>query len=306
MKISIELPTWLGDTIMVSPAIENLISYYTDSDITLIGSDIAIEAMKNHPKITKTYVLKKNYFGLYRTILEMEEFDIFISFRGSIRSKLIKFFISARIKYQFDKKKYNQGHQVEKYNNFVNDCFKINSIPNRLILHTEKQNKSKNKLLGINPGASYGNSKRWYPREFAAVANDLSCNYDILIFGGPGEKDIAAEIEGYLINYGVNNYQNLSNKTSIAELISYISSLDLFITGDSGPMHIAAAFQVPTVTIFGPTNDKVTSQWMNEKNAIVKKNLDCQPCMKRSCPLNHHNCMAFIKSIEVLDAVKTL
>ena len=306
MKISIELPTWLGDTIMVSPAIENLINHCIDSDFTLIGSDIAIEAMKNHPKVTKTYVLKKNYISLYRTIFNLDEFDIFVSFRGSIRSKFIKFCISARIKYQFDKKKYNQGHQVEKYNNFVNDSFNINSIPSRLILHTEKQIKGKNKLLGINPGASYGNSKRWYPKEFAAVANDLSRNYDIIIFGGPKEKDLASEIEGYLINYGVDNYQNLSNKTSITELISQISNLDLFITGDSGPMHIAAAFQVPTVSIFGPTNDKVTSQWMNTKNTIVKKNLDCQPCMKRTCPLSHHNCMTLIKSIEVLDALKTL
>ena len=183
MKISIELPTWLGDTIMVSPAIENLINHCIDSDITLIGSDIAIEAMKNHPKVTKTYVLKKNYISLYRTIFNLDEFDIFVSFRGSIRSKFIKFCISARIKYQFDKKKYNQGHQVEKYNNFVNDSFNINSIPSRLILHTEKQIKGKNKLLGINPGASYGNSKRWYPEEFAAVAKDLSSNYDIISNG---------------------------------------------------------------------------------------------------------------------------
>ena len=306
MKVSIELPTWLGDTIMASPAIENLINYCSDSEITLIGSDIAIEAMKNHPKVTKTYVLEKNYISLYRTILSMEEFDIFVSFRGSIRSKLIKFCISAKTKHQFDKNIYKQGHQVEKYNNFVNDSFNINSIPSRLILHTEKKMKGKNKLVGLNPGASYGNSKRWYPKEFAAVANDLSRNYDIIIFGGPGEKDIAAEIEGYLIKYGVDNYQNLANKTSVTELISHISSLDLFITGDSGPMHIAAALQVPTVTIFGPTNDKVTSQWMNTKNTIVKKNLDCQPCMKRICPLSHHNCMALIKSIEVLDAVKTL
>ena len=149
-------------------------------------------------------------------------------------------------------------------------------------------------------------SKRWYPKEFAAVANDLSRNYDIIIFGGPGEKDIAAEIEKYLTEKGVDNYQNLANKTSVTELISQIANLDLFITGDTGPMHIAAAFQIPTVAIFGPTNDKETSQWMNEKNIILKKDLQCQPCMKRKCPLKHHNCMKLIKSVDVLDAVHSI
>ena len=109
-----------------------------------------------------------------------------------------------------------------------------------------------------------------------------------------------------MIEKGVNNYQNLAGKTSIAGLITQLSNLDLFITGDSGSMHIAAAFQVPTVTIFGPTNDKETSQWMGKKSVIVKQNLDCQPCMRRVCPLKHHNCMKLIKAKEVLNAIESL
>ncbi len=159
-------------------------------------------------------------------------------------------------------------------------------------------------LLGINPGASYGSAKRWYPQEFAKVANELSNEYDIIIFGGPSEKDIANDIEKSLIKNGVTNYQNLAGNTTIPELINQISGLDLFITGDSGPMHVAAAFQVPTVSIFGPTKDNETSQWMNERSIIVKKNLDCQPCMKRTCPLGHHNCMNLIKAVDVLSASK--
>jgi heptosyltransferase-2 len=218
----------------------------------------------------------------------------------------MKFFISSKRKYQFDKKNFINTHQVEKYNNFVNDSLNINTFASKLILHTEKKNKDgKNKLLGINPGASFGSAKRWYPKEFADVASDLSSQYDIIIFGGPGEKDIANDIENYLIEKGVDNYQNLAAKTTIKELITQISYLDLFITSDSGPMHLAAAFQVPTVAIFGPTKDNETSQWMNEKSIIVKKNLECQPCMKRTCPLEHHNCMKQVKALDVLVAVKT-
>ena len=109
-----------------------------------------------------------------------------------------------------------------------------------------------------------------------------------------------------MIEYGVSNYQNLVAKTNIKELIAQISTLDFFITGDSGPMHLAAALQIPTVSIFGPTKDEETSQWMNQKSVIVKKNLECQPCMKRTCPLKHHNCMRLIQSSDVLEAVRKL
>jgi len=306
MKILIELPTWLGDTVMATPAIENLTNYFNESEITLLGSLVAIEALKNHPNVTKTYVLEKNYFNLYKTIKSFDEFDVFFSFRSSLRSKFIKFYISSKSKYQFDKKKYIKDHQVEKYNNFINDSLYINTFASKLILHTkEKNTDGKNKLLGINPGASYGSAKRWYPKEFADVASDLSNQYDIIIFGGPDEKDIAKDIEKYLIEKGVDNYKNLAAKITINELINQISNLDLFITGDSGPMHLAAAFQIPTVAIFGPTKDNETSQWMNEKSIIVKKNLECQPCMKRTCPLKHHNCMKMVVASDVLRSVKS-
>ncbi len=307
MRIFIELPTWLGDTVMVTPAIENLANYFNDSEITLIGSVAAIETLINHPKVTKTYVLEKNYLNLYNTIKSLGQFDVFFSFRSSFRSKFMKFFILSKKKYQFDKNKFINTHQVEKYNNFVNDSLNINTFASKLILHSQKKTKdSKNKLLGINPGASYGSAKRWDPKKFADVAIDLSSHYDIVIFGGTGEKEIALDIEKYLIENGVTNYQNLSDKTSITELISQIQNLDLFITCDSGPMHIAAAYKIPTVAIFGPTNDKETSQWMNEKSIIVKKNLECQPCMKRVCPLKHHKCMKLLEASDVLGAVKRL
>ena len=306
MKILIELPTWLGDCVMATPAIENIVNFDNDVKITFIGSFVAIEAMKNHQKVFKTVVLDKKYGVLYKITRELGEFDAFFSFRSSLRTKFLKFLISAKNKYQFDKNKYQHRHQVEKYNDFINDSLDINFPPGKLLLSTISSQSSTQKTVGINPGASYGSAKRWYPEEFAKVANKLSDQYDIVIFGGPGEKDIANDIEKSLIEKGVKNYQNLAGKTTIPELINHISNLDLFITGDSGPMHVAAAFEVPTVAIFGPTKDDETSQWMNEKSLIVKKNLECQPCMKRICPLRHHNCMTLIKSESVLSAVSSL
>ena len=310
MKILIELPTWLGDCVMATPAIENIVNFYNGVEITFIGSFVSIEAMKNYPKVVKTVVLNKKYGVLYKTAKDLDSFDVFFSFRNSFRTKFLKFLISSQNKYQFDKNKYINCHQVEKYNNFANDSLGVNTKPGKLVLHTShlklNTKHSSLPLLGINPGASYGSAKRWYPQEFAKVASELSSQYDVIIFGGPGEKDIAMDIEKLLIEKGVSNYQNLAGNTTIPDLINHISKLDLFITGDSGPMHVAAAFQVPTVAIFGPTKDDETSQWMNEKSIIVKKNLDCQPCMKRTCPLGHHDCMNLIKAVDVLQSIKNL
>ena len=71
-------------------------------------------------------------------------------------------------------------------------------------------------------------------------------------------------------------------------------------------MHLASSYQIPTISIFGPTKDNETSQWMNKNSVIVKKTLDCQPCMQRVCPLGHHNCMKLIKSEDVLSAIKLI
>jgi len=306
VKILIEIPTWLGDCVMATPAIENTVNFYNDVEITFIGSFVSIEALKNHPKAIKTFVLDKKYTSLYKISRDLGNFDAFFSFRSSLRTKFLKFLISAKNKYQFDKNKYQNRHQVEKYNDFVNDSLSIDSTAKKLQIYGYNIVKSKKKILGINPGASYGSAKRWYPQEFAKVASELSAEYDIVIFGGPDEVDIAGDIEQALIDSSVKNYKNLAGNTTITELINKIASLDLFITGDSGPMHIAAAFQIPTVAIFGPTKDKETSQWMNKKSIIVKKNLDCQPCMKRICPLQHHNCMNLIKAVDVLNAVTAI
>jgi len=308
MKILIELPTWLGDSVMATPAIDNIVNFYGDAEITLIGSSASTEALKYNPNVSSVIVLSKQYSDLFRISKELGEFDIFFSFRSSFRSKIFKLLVRSNSKYQFQKYKYQNIHQVEKYNNFVNKCLKVNFAANKLNISQKAKliYKESKPVLGINPGASYGQAKRWYPEKFASVAAKLSDKYDILIFGGPAERNISADIEKILLEKKISNYRNLTGKTNISELIDLISSLDLFITGDSGPMHIAASFEIPTVSIFGPTRSDETSQWMNPQSIIVKKNLECQPCMQRICPLGHHKCMKLVEVSDVLDAIKRL
>ncbi len=308
MRILIELPTWMGDTLMAIPAINNILKFHYNSRVTVIGSPISIEILKQHSQIENFIILNKKYFSLLEVSKKIGKFDIFFSLRGAFRSRIFKLLIASDEKYQYNKNKYKKNHQVEKYNHFINDCLKSNLSPGAISFNSNFKPplRYKRKIIGINPGASYGSAKRWYPEKFAEVAIKLSPHYDILIFGGLDEQDIASDIEQVFLKNGVLNYQNLAGKTSIPDLIDYISNLALFITGDSGPMHIAASLEIPTVSIFGPTNDNETSQWMNNKNIIIKKSLDCQPCMKRTCPLVHHNCMKMINSKDVLDAIEII
>ena len=90
MKILIELPTWLGDTVMVTPAIENIVNYYNEPEITIVGSFISIELLNNHPKVVKAEVLNKKYAYLMKVARNLGKFDVFFTFRSSFRSRILK------------------------------------------------------------------------------------------------------------------------------------------------------------------------------------------------------------------------
>ena len=300
MKLLIEPPTWLGDAVMASGAIEKLIDETSADEVILFGSALALEVLKSNPKVTKTVVdqTKKGnrFFNVLKVSKELKS-DMAVSFRKHFFSKLLMFLSGKKWYVNRD----FTGHQVEKYNKYVDFILNKNLpvYPPKIYYKPKKFNKP---TLGINPGATYGSAKRWYPEEFAKVANALGEKYDIIIFGGPGEEDIAKDIEK---NLNISNYQNLCGKLSVKELCEYIGGLDLFITNDSGPMHIASAYKVPIVAVFGPTKYNETSPY-NTKYKIVTKGLECAPCMKRECPLGHHECMKEIKAEDVLKAVKEL
>jgi len=307
MRILIELPTWLGDCVMVTPAIENIVKKHKDCEIIFIGSQVSIDLMGLHPNCIGTHTLDRKIINLIKTIRSIKFIDLFISFRGSIRTKLFQLLLNAENKYQYNKNKFSSGHQVEKYNKFIQESIGIDFRAGKLkLFNSSDEHHSKMPLLGLNPGASYGSAKCWPYEKFVEVAVALSDKFDILIFGGPDEVGLSKKITQELRIKNCKNFTNLTGKTTIKDLMSYISSLDVFITGDSGPMHIAAAFQIPTVSIFGPTKVNETSQWMNEKSNILKRELSCQPCMKRVCPLGHHDCMNRISSNEVINSALRL
>lgn len=303
---------------MATPAIEALCSAYPDAQLTMVGSYVSIEALKYHPKCTRSYVddTKKRgnrFLNTYRFAKELGAHDIAITFRNQLHSSLLLFFSGTPLRAGRSSwhsavflthpiKPSHPSHLVEQYRDIAQSMCPKPLIVGPLKLHIPAH-PYECPTLGINPGATYGSAKRWYPEKFAEVARALSDRYEIVLFGGPGEVEMATDIECRLEGIAV---KNMAGKTSVQELCAMIGGLDLFITNDSGPMHVAAAYQVPTVAIFGPTRHLETSQWQNEKSVIVRHDMECAPCMKRECPLGHHECMKSITSNEVIEAVKSL
>ncbi len=308
-KILIEVPTWLGDCVMTTPAIENIIKAHPNVKITIFGAFVSTAIFEEHPNVEAIILDQSKKASsrlkwIYNTAKELGEFDVTLTFRRTFFSKLFIFFTKAKSKGYYKRYTKEIIHQAIRYNDFINKTFKLESTAKDLKIYFKPFNYEK-PTLGINPGASYGSAKRWYPEKFAEVAIALKDKYNILIFGGPAEVDIATDIEKELKKFNV-SCQNLAGKTSIKELCEKIGGVDLFVTGDSGPMHVAAAFKVSTVAIFGPTKDKETSQWMNPKGVIIKREMKCSPCMKRVCPLEHHECMKLLEAKDILEKIKTI
>jgi len=319
-KILIILPNWLGDAVMATPAIELLYKNFPHAKLTFIGSFVSIEALKQHPRCEKAIVdetkkASNRYLATYKLAKELGSFDLAISFRNQFHASLLLRWIETII--CIAKRSWHSlfllshtpnistsQHLVIQYAKLaMTNVDSFDSDIGALKLYIEPTQFSR-PTLGINAGATYGSAKRWYPERFAAVAKEFSDRFDIIIFGGPSEVAMANEIEENLKAWHVENYTNLAGKTTITELCANIGGCSLFITNDSGPMHVAAAYKVPTVAIFGPTKYKETSQWMNEKSKIVRHEMKCSPCMKRECPLGHHECMTTITASEVIEAVK--
>lgn len=312
MKIFIEIPTWLGDAVMATPAIENIIATYPNANLTIFGSLISTKLFLKHPNVDKIIIddSKKEanrYINLYKLARSVGKVDIAFSFRKNFTTTFLLWFIEAKEKYKYQRYTKDEVHLVRRYNDFINKSLNTQRRPSRLKIYLDAAQKNSLPTLGINPGATYGSAKRWYPKEFAKVIIDLSNKYDTIIFGGSSEVKMAQDIENELIKAGVKNFTNLAGKTSVEELLKEISKLDLFITNDSGPMHVAAAFEIPSICIFGPTKFNETSQWMNEKSIIVKKEFFCMPCMKRECFLHgdeHHQCMKAITSSDIIKVIE--
>ena len=157
-------------------------------------------------------------------------------------------------------------------------------------------------FLVLNPGAAYGSAKRWNEERFAKAGGTLAreMGMRVAIVGSVMERPI-----GEAIKTGLNgNAAVLSGKTSLEALMGILAESSLMITNDSGPMHMAAALGVPTVAIFGSTDETVTGP-CGSRTRIVRHAVECSPCMLRECPIDHR-CMTLVEAEDVCRAAREL
>ena len=159
-------------------------------------------------------------------------------------------------------------------------------------------------LVVVSPGAKYGAAKCWMPERFAAVGDRLIESGDaaVMITCGPGEESIAQQIGSAMKRRGVILDGPL---LSLGEMKSLVRRCDLLLCNDAGPRHFAKAFDVPVVTVFGPTHPKWTAT-SYEAERIVRIDVDCGPCQQRVCPLGHLKCMTGVSVDMVFAACKEL
>jgi heptosyltransferase-2 len=160
------------------------------------------------------------------------------------------------------------------------------------------------KIIGVSPGAAYGTAKRWLPERFAEAAGALAVarGASIALFGSKDERPLCAEVAALLDGHSVTNY---AGETSLARFIELAAGCELFLTNDSGAMHIASALGVPTVAIFGATDDVATGP-TGPKARVVRHAVECSPCLLRECPIDHR-CMTRVSAGEVVEeALKLL
>jgi heptosyltransferase-2 len=154
----------------------------------------------------------------------------------------------------------------------------------------------------IAPGASYGAAKCWPPDRFASLADRLisECAADVIFFGTPGEKEIAARILSAMKCRAI----SLVGETSMPELAALFSACSLFIGNDSGAMHVAAAAGLPVIGIFGSTDPEGTAP-VTAQFTLIREAPSCSPCFLRRCPVDHR-CMTRITVESVFSAARSL
>jgi len=329
-KILIRGPNWVGDAVLAIPAIKAVREHFSTADITLLVRPWVAGLFTSAPFIDKVWSEDKpsslaDWTRITRDI-RLRHFDLAILLPNSFESALMIFLggVRHRIGYATDARRWmltnavapGEGprHQTQYYLDLVKIFSAGIVAPSVEIQATSEERASARRLLSdegvpreakflvLNPGAAYGSAKRWHVDRFAAVADSLAYELQlhVALIGSQHERPIAEQIRNRMTAPAA----ILTGRTSLETLIGVLAESCLMITNDSGPMHIAAALGVPTVAVFGSTDERVTGP-CGPRTRIVKNPVECSPCLLRDCPIDHR-CMNGVTVDDVCNAARNL
>jgi heptosyltransferase-2 len=336
-KILVIQTSFLGDTILTLPLIRSIKKNFPDTQVWILTTPQNSDVFSDNKDISEIITYDKHgeedgVSGFIRKLkqIKQEHFDVLISAHRSMRTSLLVLFSHIPLRIGFsDSAMHFVYNRVVKRNIHVHEVERDLSLLTPLNIGKEKWNYEANLYyseqakafcdnifeaygirdelkIGINP-FSIWHTKRWPKERFKILAEKIlnELNGRVFIFGL--EKD---EEEADFIADGNKHIINIAGKTNLKELFCVISKMNMFITNDSGPMHIACAYNIPTVAIFGPTVPEFGfSPWGKNCMVIERKGLKCRPCGKHGsfrCREKHFKCMLDISVDEVFVAVKRL
>ena len=329
-KILIRGPNWVGDAVLAIPAMKAVRGCFPDAEITLMVRPVVSGLFAAAPFIDKVWSETQpshltDWIRITRDI-RVRRFDLALLLPNSFESALMMFVggVPQRVGYATDGRGWmltdaitavsGSRHQMQYYLDLVKTVFATVERPSIEIEAAHHERDAARGLLAaegiprnapflvISPGAAYGTAKRWHEDRFANVADDLAreLGFYVAIIGSETERSIANRISERMVS----RTAVLTGKTSLETLIGVLAESSLMITNDSGPMHIAAALGVPTVAIFGSTDERVTGPY-GPRTRIVKRAVECSPCLLRNCPIDHR-CMNFVTVDDVCRAAREL
>ncbi len=336
-SILVRGPNWLGDAVMCEPALRGLQRLFPHAQISLLVKSAVADLFAGHPALTRvlTYDVNGHHAGLsgkwvLAGELRQQGFDMAVLFQNAFEAAFLTFLagVPRRYGYATDGRslllsnpvavpdRHRLVHQVRYYWDLLKPLGLTGdpSAPELVVFPEEEQAMAgrfakgglteTDVVVGVNPGSTYGGAKRWLPERFAEVTERLcgtiresrEQEVSVVIFGAKGEERLGQEIASHL------SFRSLvlSGATTIRELMAAVKRCAVLLTNDTGPMHIAAAFQVPVVAIFGSTDWRTTSPF-GSAHAIVRQPVDCAPCLLRECPIDHR-CMTRVTVDQVHEA----
>jgi heptosyltransferase-2 len=335
-RILIRSTNWIGDAVMTTPAVRAIRRNFPEAHISMLAKPWVAPVFAHSPHVDKIVVFDANgrhqgHVGPIRLARELRSyrFDAAILLQNAIEAALIAFMagIPTRIGFDTDARRMllthpvrcNQAiksiHQTGYYLKMLEGAG-LTVGSQRLELSLGAQDRQRagralsangisfdRRVVGLNPSATFGPAKQWFPERYAALGDRLSQSLDaaIMIFGGPSDRELGRRIVQMMKMPAI----DLSGRTSLGEAMALIDRCNAFVTNDSGLMHVAAALNTPLVAIFGSTNSTTTSPY-SDKSRIVRVPIECSPCMQPVCPLGHMNCMKRVTVEMVCNAVEDL
>ncbi len=334
-RVLLRLPNWVGDLVMVTPALRAVRRAFPNARVTAAVRGYGLPVLGGLQTIDEIWPIGRRFEHIGPGILEYarelraRRFDLAVLFTNSLTSALGPWLarIPRRVGYEGDwrtpflttRAPRSDRRAPVPMPRFYLDLLAAAGVEPAGVgydLPVRQEDRSyvddlfarlgidaARPIAALNPGAKFGSSKLWPIDRFAAVGDALvrRFGYQVLLVCGPDEVAIARAITSAMREPVASTHDRV---VPLAPLRALMQRIDLLVTTDTGPRHMAVAFERPTVVVMGSTHP-VWTDWNMGRTRVVRHDVPCGPCHLRVCPLDHA-CMELVTVEEVLAAVEDL